>query len=614
MSLHRALSSASLLLAAACAAPVTASRPRIALDPHSHAEPERVRVRHVSLDLEIRFDQRMLEGSATLELERPDPTAPLVLDARDLWVTSVLTPDGDPRRFVTGPPDPILGSALVIDLEPGDRAVEVFYRTYPQAPALQWLAPSQTAGGAHPFVYTQGQSILTRTWIPLQDSPGVRVTFDAVLRAPRETTAVMAAEQLGRGEDGAFRFRMDHPIPPYLIAMACGDLAFRPLSERCGVWAEPSVVDRAAAELSDTEAMVRAAEDLFGPYRWGRYDLLVLPPSFPFGGMENPRLTFATPTILAGDKSLVALVAHELAHSWSGNLVTNATWRDFWLNEGFTVYLEGRIMEAVFGVDRARMEQQLGRRELERELQELPLAEQVLHIDLTGRDPDDGFSQVPYEKGALFLRRLEEIFGRKVFDRFLTGYFDAHAFQSLTTERFVAYLRERLLEGDPEKASRIDLARWIEAPGLPEDAPSQRSDALARAEAAVQAFGAGTPPERLDVSGFVTQQWIHFLESLPVGVGAAELARLDGAFRLTETGNSEILCVWLRRSIEAGYADADERLERFLLEVGRRKYLKPLYTALAKTEEGKARARRIYEQARPRYHSVSTGTIDEILR
>src|SRR6266498_2082020 len=206
---------------------------------------------------------------------------------------------------------------------------------------------------------------------------------------------------------------MPQPIPPYLMALAAGDIAFKPLGNRTGVYTEPAMLDKAARESEDTEKMVVATEKLYGPYRWDRYDILVLPPSFPIGGMENPRLTFATPTVLAGDKSLVSLIAHELSHSWSGNLVTNATWRDFWLNEGFTTYFERRMIEEVYGVERARMEAVLGRQDLEKEMQSLPEGDRVLHVDLKGRDPDDGATLVPYEKGALFITTLEQTFTRE---------------------------------------------------------------------------------------------------------------------------------------------------------------------------------------------------------
>jgi aminopeptidase N len=573
-----------------------------------------VRVTHVSLDLALDMARREAAGSVTLALERFDGGAPLVLDAQGLAIESVFGADNRARKFVLGEEAPIIGAPLTIELAPDDHSVTVHYRTTARSDALQWLAPEQTTDGKAPFLFTQGQAILTRTWIPLQDSPGIRITYDARIRAPIGLTVVMSAQDIGSDTAGVFRFRMDEAIPPYLIALACGDIKFLPLSKRCGVWAEPSVVAGAHTELSDTESMVQSAEALFGPYRWGRYDLIILPASFPFGGMENPRLTFATPTILAGDKSLVSLVAHELAHSWSGNLVTNATWRDFWLNEGFTVYFEQRIMEAVYGVERANMERELALAELERELKDLAPREQVLHVEMdASRNPDDSFSNVPYTKGALFLACIENVVGRERFDRFLRSYFDSHAFQSITTEQFVAYLKRTLFVENPSEAAKIDLKTWLEQPGLPANTPRTTSESLAKVAREALRFKAGTSAAELDTKGFATQQWLTFLESVADALDAQKMAALDAAFGFTKSGNSEIVCTWLRLSIANGYAPADARLVEFLTEVGRRKFLKPLYTELAKTDAGMKRGREIYEKARPRYHSVSVGTIDKIL-
>jgi leukotriene-A4 hydrolase len=587
-------------------------------DLHTHVVQGGRRVRHVNLDLTLDFQARQARGAVELELlagaQNAAQSSTLVLDSQGLVIEGVTGADGKLRPWSLGAEDPRIGAALTITLEPGDANVRVAYHTTDKSTALQWLAPDQTRDGKQPFLFTQGESILTRTWIPLQDSPEIRVTYDATIRAPPPMTVVMSAEQLGRGADGAWRFHMPQAIPSYLIALAAGDLAFAPISERSGVWAEPSLVKAARDELSDTERMIQAAEALFGPYRWGRYDVLVLPPSFPFGGMENPRLTFATPTVLAGDKSLVSLVAHELAHSWSGNLVTNGTWRDFWLNEGFTVYCEQRIMERVFGPERTTMERQLGRQDLEKEMRTLEPWQQVLHPDLRGRHPDDYFSSVPYTKGALFLRRLEAIFGRERFDLVLRGWFDGHAFQSAVTDDFVAYLKRELLDRDPQKAAQIDLDVWLNKPGLPGDAPRDDSPAMANVDAQRDRFVQGAAADGLDTRGWVTQQWQRFIQGLPDTVSLDRLAELDRAFGFTASHNSEILCDWLVLSIRHRYTAADGRLSRFLMEVGRRRYLKPIYTELAKTPEGLARARAIYAQARPRYHAVSTGTIDKILR
>ena len=582
-------------------------------DIHTHAT-SAVRVQHLNLDLALDFAAHRAQGTAELLLRRSADATTLVLDSQGLVVEEVSGGDGKPRPWNLGPEDPKIGSALTITLEPGDEKVKVAYHTTDKSAALQWLAPEQTRDRKHPFLFTQVEAIFTRTWIPLQDSPQVRITYDATIRAPKPLTAVMSAEQLGRGADGAWRFRMPQAIPPYLIALAAGDLAFAPISKRAGVWAEPSLAKSARDELSDTESMIAAAETLFGPYRWGRYDVLVLPPAFPFGGMENPRLTFATPTVLAGDKSLVSLVAHELAHSWSGNLVTNGTWRDFWLNEGFTVYCEQRIMEKVYGPERATMERQLSRQDLEKEMRELEPWQQVLHPDLTGRHPDDYFSSVPYVKGALFLRRVEAIFGRERFDQVLRGWFDGHAFGSATTDDFVAWLRRELLDKDPARAAGIDLDLWLNKPGLPSDAPRDSSPAMARVDAQRDRFVQGAAPSTLDTKGWVTQQWEHFIQGMPDSVPLERLAELDKAFGFTASRNSEILCDWLVLAIRRHYKAADGRLSEFLMEVGRRKFLKPIYSELAKTPEGLEKARAIYTRARPRYHAVSTGTIDKILK
>ena len=558
------------------------------MDVHTWSRPDLVRIRHLELDLDVRFDRKILDGSVTL---RFDPTAhdELVLDTRDLEIHSVENAAG----FKLGERDRILGAPLRIRLSPGSSWVRVVYSTSPQASGLQWLEPPQTAGKRHPFLYTQSQAIHARSWIPLQDSPAVRVTFQGRVRTPAGLHAVMAAERAGE------HFEMNHPVPSYLIALAAGALEFRQLGERCGVLAEPPLVDAAAREFADTEAMIRAVEEMFGPYRWGRYDLLVLPPSFPFGGMENPCLTFATSTILAGDKSLVSLVAHELAHSWSGNLVSNATWSDFWLNEGFTVYLERRIVEKVYGRERGEMEAVLGRRELDREMANLQESDRVLHIELEGRDPDDGCTLVPYEKGALLLRTIEQEVGRERFDAFLRSYFDHFAFRSITTADFLDYLRRQL-------PLKMLVDPWIFQPGVPPGAADPHSDAFERIEDAAARWQHG---QQVDTGDWTTQPWLHFLRMLD----RPDMARLDREFHLGESGNSEILHQYLLMAVRAGHRPAFPRLIEFLNSVGRRKFLKPLYTELMKTPEGERQARQIYQSARQGYHPITQVTLDAIV-
>jgi aminopeptidase N len=494
----------------------------------------------------------------------------------------------------------------------------------PAAAALQWLAPAQTAGKRLPYLYSQGEAILTRTWIPTQDSPGIRQTYEARITVPRDLRAVMSAESLTpegvlAGDDRTFEFRLTQAIPPYLIALAAGDIHFQSLGSRSGVYTEPAVLKAAAFEFADIEQMVKSAESLLGPYRWGRYDVLVLPPSFPFGGMENPRLTFATPTVIAGDRSLVSLVAHELAHSWSGNLVTNATWSDFWLNEGVTTYVERRIMEALYGSERAGILEVLGWRELQDEIKRLggpPSADTVLHLDLKGRDPDDGATQIPYEKGAALLRLIELTVGRPAFDAYLRSYIDRHTFQSITTAAFLADVRAHLVRGDSALEAKLQLDDWVYKPGLPANAVEPRSEALERVRADAAAVAAGAPASSLKAktSAWSTQEWQYFLGNLPDTLSPMQLADLDKAFGLTRTSNSEMLFAWLRIAIRHHYEPAMPALERFLTTQGRRKFLRPLYEDLNAQPWGKAEARRIYARARPLYHSVATSTLDPIVR
>jgi leukotriene A-4 hydrolase/aminopeptidase len=588
-------------------------------DVHSFATPDDVRVRHVDLDITTDFDARQIRGTATLRIEQRAMGKPLVLDTRRLTIETVeASADGTTfakAPFELGKPDPILGQSLTIQLPDAAKAVRIKYATGPNASALQWLSPAQTAGKKHPLLFTQSQAIDARSWVPLQDTPGVRITYTAHVRTPKDLLAVMSAvNDPEQKRTGDYRFDMKEPIPSYLMALCVGDLEFRKLGPRTGVYAEPPVVEKAAREFSDLEEFLKACEKLYGPYRWGRYDVLVMPPSFPFGGMENPRLTFASPTIIAGDKSLVSVLAHELAHSWSGNLVSNATWRDFWLNEGFTVYLERRILEAVYGKARADAEAVLGRRSLEREMAELPKPDQVLHIDLKGRSPDAGLTDVPYEKGALFLKHLEAVYGREKFDEFLKGYFAHFAFQSITTSQFVTYLTDHLMSDDVEKARKTDADVWLFGSGLPRGAPNPKSAALEKVEEQAKAFAAGTL-KASDLPGktWSAHEWVHFLTSVPPELGKDKLAALDAAFAVTGSGNSEVLFQWLMLAVRNGYEPAYDRLERFLTEQGRRKFLEPLYREQVKTPAGKERARAIYKKARPTYHPASVETVDAIV-
>ena len=616
---------AALVAAIACSnteqSPTSDSQlPPFPHDIHSYAEPQEARVTNVSLDLTPDFATKRISGTARLAIQREAGADSIVLDIRDLEIKSVKDAAGAPLGFVIGTSKETLGAPLAVALPATGDTIVVEYETSPGAAATQWLTAEQTAGGKMPFLFTQGQSILTRTWVPTQDGPGIRQTYDATVHVPAGMRAVMSAEHVGMdGEKDAqglsvYRFRMPHPIPPYLIALSVGDIAFRPIGKNTGVYAEPSVVDRAADEFEEVDKMIGAAEKLYGAYRWGRYDLLVLPPSFPFGGMENPTLTFATPTILAGDRSLVSLVAHELAHSWSGNLVTNSTWNDFWLNEGFTTYIESRIMEELRGRDYADMLRVLGRQDLDNTVKELggpQAADTRLQIDLAGRDPDAGTTDIAYEKGAAFLQTVESVVGRDRLDKFLRGYFDHFAFQPMSSERLVAYMKQNLLS--PEESDKVNIQSWIYEPGIPANAPVITSNAFTNVEKQVDAWKGGSSAASLSTKEWSTHEWLHFLRALPDTIPAERLADLDKTFKLSSSGNSEIQFAWFKIVIANRYEPAFAALEHFLTSLGRRKFIAPLYADLAKTDWGKPMAMRIYTRARPTYHSVATQTIDKSL-
>ena len=587
-----------------------------ALDTLTYAEPQKARVTHVALDLDLDFDAERVSGSAVLDLLVAQGADRVILDTNGLEVSRVTDDAGRELRWaLEKAADPgEKGSPLTILLD-GARRIRIDYRAASDATALQWLNPQQTAGKVHPFLFSQGQAILNRTWIPTQDSPGIRQTWEARITAPKPLDVVMsgvaqgAPEDLGNGRR-AFRFVMDKPVPPYLIALAAGDIDFAPIGPRTGVWAEPSVLPRARAEVGDTEEMVVAAETLYGSYRWGRYDMIVLPPSFPYGGMENPVMTFLTPTFIAGDRSNNGLVAHELAHSWSGNLVTNAVWGDSWLNEGVTTYFENRIVEEVYGRKRAEQEAALMYANILETLGEV--GEDAPGTALSTDGEYELGSAIAYDKGAFFLRTVERTVGRQRFDAWLQQWFDNHAFQPATSELFLADMMDNLVSSDAE-AKQLMLREWIFEPGLPRNVVKPDPEAFAEVDAAVGHYAdRGMLPEMWN--GWTAAEQIRFLDNLPAELSADQLTALDNALGLSSTGNNEILFLWLEMALENRYQPAVPQAEAFLARVGRAKFVRPLFQVLWNEGDwGRPVATRIYEQTRPSYHAVTRAGVDRIL-
>jgi leukotriene-A4 hydrolase len=587
-------------------------------DQHSFSKPNDARVTHLSWNAKVDFDKKIINATATWNIEHADATSQIILDTKGISIEKIAIDGTESTDYKLLGELPIFGRALHIAIKPSTKKIAIQYHTNTNAEALQWLNPQQTAGKKFPFLFTQSEAILARTWIPCQDTPGVRFTYDAEVIVPKELLALMSASNPQQKNDsGIYHFEMKQAIPSYLLALSVGDISFKSISNRSGVYAEPSQVDTAAWEFADLEKMIAGAEQLYGPYKWDRYDVIVLPPSFPFGGMENPRLTFATPTILAGDRSLTSLIAHELAHSWSGNLVTNATWNDFWLNEGFTVYFETRIMESLYGSDYSEMLASLSLQDLKEEIKSLTAdehsADTKLKLDLSGRNPDDGVTEIAYNKGYFFLRTIEEKFGRDKFDSFLKDYFHNFSFQSTDTDKFISFIKNYYQSKFQIAITDELLNAWIFTEGLPEDCPQPKADRFVKVDEAISQWKTTHQLNMNDTKKWSTHEWLHFLRNLPADITKADLTALDNTAHFTASGNSEILTAWLTLAIRFQYEKAYEKLEDFLVNTGRRKFLSPLYNELIKTEAGKKRAVSIYEKARGNYHFVATNTFDKML-
>jgi aminopeptidase N len=611
---------------------VPAPSKELARDHFSFANTGQFRTRHLELDLEVDFERQVLEGTVVLHLQGTEPGArTVILDSRGLQLErvrlggAIVDPGSDSRADLAedlviraGASDPVRGQALEIRLPDGfdprtEFLLEIDYRTGPDASAIMWLPPELTAGGEHPFMFTQSQSIHARSWVPLQDSPMVRFTYAATIRVPGGLRALMSADNdAAAPRDGEYRFRMPQPIPSYLLALAVGNLEFAAFGDDTGVYAEPELLPAAAWEFADTQAMLEAAEALYGPYRWGRYDLLILPPSFPYGGMENPRLSFITPSLLAGDRSLVSTIAHELAHSWSGNLVSNRTWRDIWLNEGTTTYLEARLMEVIYGKQRADEERVLAWLDLQEKLQTVPEAMQPLAPVFETGDPDEGQDGLEYAKGQVLLEHLEQQFGRDRFDRFMAGYFEHFAFQAISSEQFLEYTEEHLLQRHPGVFSRAQLEQWLYAPGLPAEATAPVSGNLEAAAAGARAWASGElAVDKLSTEGWSPQATVYFIRALPDGIGHDRLAELDRALGLSTSRNAEIARAWFIEVAERRHLPAYPALPDYLGRYGRSRLVEPVYAALAANGEDAELAAQLFADARGAYHPLTVAAIEK---
>ncbi|KAJ7527951.1 hypothetical protein O6H91_16G077700 [Diphasiastrum complanatum] len=610
------------------------------IDPHSFTDSAHPLTKHIDLDLFLDFDTKIITGTATLTLEK-QYSGELYLDTRDLAIEKTFDAAGKPLQFVLEAPHPIKGSLLRVFLH-DHASFSVSFKTSPSASAVQWLDPLQTASGRLPYVFTQCQAIHARSIFPCQDTPAARITYSANINVPRDIRVVMSAAHVEISETHISdsrtveKFVMEQPIPPYLFALAAGDIVYEEVGPRTRVYAEPPVVKAAAHEFAGAEEMVKQAEALFGPYDWERFDLLVMPPSFPYGGMENPRMVFLTPTVIAGDRSGVGVVAHELAHSWTGNLITNASADDFWLNEGFTTYAERRIVEALDGKERLALHLAIGWNGLQEEIQRFNDRPEFTKLKTNQEDvdPDDVYSRIPYEKGSFFLRRLEIAVGRPQFDGFLKKYIETFRFKSINTETFLSFLTAEF----PYLEQQVDLESWIYKTGIPPDADvvKPKSQILEKILELAEEFQAhssivtGSVDDGIgvganwhhflntlkqDSQSWQAQEWQIFLETLPKKINVKLADDLENLFNFSISTNWEIKIAFLTIAANSGYQKCFPAIESALHTVGRMKYLKPLYSGLLdSTPEAKELAKHVFAQAKGKYHPIAQTVIQGLLK
>lgn len=584
-------------------------------DYHSYANTEQVKVTHFDLYLAINFATKQLSGSVELSLQSQvaQNFTQVILDTRALTIEKIEDETGNPLEYLLSENDDILGQKLTVSTPLSNKKIKISYQTSEFAEGLQWLTPRQTLGKVHPYLFSQSQPINARSWIPLQDSPKARVTFNATISAPEGLRVVMSADNKAESPlEGSFTFNMPQPIPTHLLAIACGDLAFKSIGKQSGIYTEPAMLEAAAKEFEDTEKMIEVAESILGPYRWGRYDMIVLPPSFPFGGMENPRLAFMTPTLIAGDKSLVSTVAHELAHSWTGNLVSNATWRDLWLNEGFTTYFTNRIVETIYGKEMAELEVVLEYGRLAEESLTMPVELQTVTANVQEGDPNDAFDRFTYDKASMFVHDLERRLGRDVFDKFLFTYIEHFAFKAITTEDFVKYAKQTLLKDHSDKITEAELLEWVYGIQMPEWFTEPSSDSLDKVKLAQAQFLSGVDMAELSTQGWTVHHWQFFLTTLPTKLSIEKLTAIDARFNFTQSTNAEIAFAWFMVAIRNHYVAALPAIEQYLESIGRGKFVRPLYSEL-KSAGYHDKANEIYQKSRAGYHPSIISQLDKIM-
>lgn len=587
----------------------------IPTDPHSFAQPNKVQATHLNWEGSVDFEKKQIRAKASWLLSHASKADTVVFDTYGLYIDSVRLDDNQNTFWKLDAPQPILGSALRIVLQPGTQMVHIFYRTSNQAKGLQWLEAHQTADKKHPFLFSQGQAILTRSWLPCQDSPALRFSFDAKVNVPSGLTAVMsAANQAQKQVDGRYSLSNQQPIPSYLFALAVGDIHYKAFDERTGVFAEKSKLEQAWQEFANLPPMVRAAERLYGRMPWERLDLLVLPPSFPFGGMENPMLMYVAPSLIAGDRSLTNLVAHELAHAWSDQILRHASWEDFWLNEFFTNYIERRIIEEMEGPAYAEMMQALSNLELERNLAQAKTNNQptILAPKLLAKDPDLVLSAATYQKCTALMMQLESKLGKKALDQWIRKQITEGRNPIHTTNSFLKQHQKSLFA--PSVFESDILEAWLYQNELPINYERKPSARFASVEAVASIWQQGEDIRNLPTGGWSVYEWIYFLKAINQGqIKQERLRELDALIAFSQSGNVELKSAWFQLCLQHNYFEVLSEIENMVATTGRRKILIAIYKALWNNLITKDEALLWFENYQEQYHPVARNSIAQIL-
>ena len=581
-------------------------------DPTTYSDLSQGKIKHIDFHINVDFSTHTLGMEAKYQFQEPVHGS-FFLDCFKIDLKEARTDDRKLEWEFDAQAE-ILGERLHLKGFEGESSFTLNFRTSPDARALQWLSASQTASGNFPFLYSQCQAIHARSIFPCQDTPSVRFTYSAEVTVPQDLAAVMAAERVDvrEGKHTAFLFKMPQPIPSYLFALGVGNLAFRELGPRTGVYAEPEIVEAAAWEFAENETKIVEAEKLLGPYLWERYDLLILPPSFPYGGMENPRLTFLTPTAILGTRGFTSLITHELAHAWTGNLVTNATWQDFWLNEGWTTYAETRITEVLEGKAVTDLRAAYAEKGLIVMMERVGMDSPYTRLKLPAETDAESYSvapSVPYYKGCYFLRECEYAVGRERFDAFIQKYIATFQFQSLTTEAFLGFLKTEL----PEVFEKVDVYQWVYASGLPQDWHRAKSHLFEEVQQVVTAYEQGIKPTKQQVQNWHRFQILSFLQGLPHQIPMEDCEYFDEIFELEKRNDVGLFAHFYATCVTSGNQAMLPRIEQYLGTIGRMLFILPTVRAMIATDWSRGLIRPLFEKVRARHHQITIRTIEKLL-